>query len=315
MTQSLLFSAHNPMTGPRHLGHYVSSMVDWVRLEKDHELLIAIDDLISIVLYPRARHKAEENALQNAKEFLATGIDPQRSRVFLTSMVPEVHELSMLMGIALDHSWCAELYRETFPALLNAYQRQEIGLPRSASVTEVTYPQMHMACLALGVGSDFFQGGEEMRGYLPIMDALAEAHKNAITFRRPAFMEAQCGFLCGVDGAHMATENAIFLSASEKQIAGRIGECSSAGLLGHIAESIGRGDVARELSLAGDQQPTAKQYKGVAKALDEVLAKFREFDIEPEALIQTLEKSAADVQERVRATLADLKSVLGVPGF
>src|SRR5258708_4686090 len=142
--KSIVVSAHNPMTGPRHLGHYVSTMIDWPRLQRDHELFVVIDDLIAAILYPNIRNQLEAQSLQIAKEFLATGVDFSRNHLVLTSMVPEVHELALFTSMVIDQEWCYKLYKESFGGLLTAYQRRELGLPRLPSVTEVVYPQIHL---------------------------------------------------------------------------------------------------------------------------------------------------------------------------
>ncbi len=312
--KSTVVSAHNPMTGPRHLGHYVSTMIDWPRLQKDHELFIVIDDLIAAVLYPRGRKEIQKRAFFVAREFVATGVDLEKNHLILTSMIPEVHELALFTALAIDHQWCNKLYGESFAGLLDSYQRRELGLPRHPSVTETLYPQIHLATLTLGLRADLFQGGEEMRGYLGVMEAMVEHLRNDnFPLRAPGLLTTKCTYLVGTDGRHMATENAVYLSETVKELAEAVSRVKSLEVFHQWYSAFNRADLTSQV---GQDGPTTnEETRKMTQFLTNEFAKFRDFKVENKDVARILEKSADVCRRRIRETLVSIKRHFGIPGF
>ena len=309
MMRSILVSAHNPMTGPRHLGHYLSTMCDWPRLQNDHELFIVIDDLIASILYPRAAKELQDRTLQVAREFAATGIDLEENWIVLTSMVPEAHELALFTSLAIDHHWCNKLYRESFAGLLSSYQRQELRLPRNASLAEFVYPQLHLATLTLGLRADLFQGGEEMRGYLDIMRAMSEGTVGRrAELRPPALLTSKSTFVLGTDGKHMGSENAIYLSASESEIKEAASRVTASATWRQWL-------TAWDDDVASAKAGSDKSPEEMASTLVTRLAKFRENKTTNHELVEVFERSAVVARERLKETLVRVKASMGIPGF
>jgi tryptophanyl-tRNA synthetase len=307
----VLLSAHNPMTGPRHLGHLVSTMVDWPKLEEKYEIFIVIDDLIASLLYPKGREQIQARVFNVAREFFATGIHRQKSHVVLTSMIPELHELTFFMGSLIDFQWLRELYTESFGGLLGSFQRYQLGLNRLASATEVVYPQVALAAMTLGLGTDAFQGGEEMRGYLHIMEAISERAGRSSGIRAPQFLPGRATFLLGTDGRHMASENAIYLAAPKEELQRDIGCVRSAEIFRNWYGALEQKKSTREVSdpLAADTTRTMLDY------LLERLKPFREFKMSNADIADALEQSALLIRERLSERLAGIKKEFGIPGF
>lgn len=311
----VVVSAHNPMTGPRHLGHYVSTMADWPRLARDHELFVIVDDLIAAILYPGARHQLQARTLQTVREFLATGVDFTQHHIVLTSMVPEAHELALFASMALDHTWCQQLYRESFAGLLNSYQRHELGLPKQPSIAEVVYPQVHLAALTIGLRADFFQGGEEMKGYVPLLSALA-SNLPGDKFRQPAFLPGRSTFLIGTDGKHMASENAIYLSADVASLSGQLAKVEGAETLRRMSMAIEDESLTLELAAEAKSKAVASAAarEKLVAAMAELLKPFREATTTTAEIGEHLERSAAVARGRVQRSLIALKEELQVTG-
>src|SRR6202043_997675 len=94
----ILVSGHNPMTGPRHLGHYVSTIREWQHLQYEYESFIIIDDLLARFLNPVHREEVTNSTLFVIRDFLAGGLDPAVTRIVVTSMLPEFAHLIFLLG-------------------------------------------------------------------------------------------------------------------------------------------------------------------------------------------------------------------------
>jgi tryptophanyl-tRNA synthetase len=290
-------------------------MVDWRRLEHDHELYIIVDDLIAAILYPHARNQLQHRTLQVAKEFVATGVDFQRSHLVLTSMVPEVHELCLFTSLAMSQAWCSKLYRESFAGLLTAYQRKELGLPRLATMAEVNYPQLHLATMTLGLGAHFFQGGEEMKGYLPILECIVQ-HMKDKSIHMPAFMPGKSTFVLGIDGQHMASENAVYLSSDDRTVAEQIAKIKEPRILARICAAVGLEDISTQVLVRSSQGAADAIFKQASEGLVELLRPFRNANTMPTTEVtEILERSAISARERVRETLIRVKGTLGIPGY
>lgn len=82
-------------TGPLHLGHYVGSLKNRVELQKDSHQFIMIADVQALTDNAENPEKVRENVLQVALDYLAVGIDPKQSVVFIQSLVPALFELTL----------------------------------------------------------------------------------------------------------------------------------------------------------------------------------------------------------------------------
>ena len=84
-------------TGRLHVGHYVGSLKERVRLQnsgKFDEIYIMIADAQALTDNADNPEKVRQNVLQVALDYLAVGIDPDKAHMFIQSMVPELTELS-----------------------------------------------------------------------------------------------------------------------------------------------------------------------------------------------------------------------------
>lgn len=312
---SLLISAHNPMTGPRHLGHFASTMLAWEELSKDYQIVAIIDDLIPAVLYPSARDEIEERTLAVVRECLAMDVDfGGEHHILLTSMAPEAHETAFFLSMAMDFGWAQALYRESFAGLLSTYQRAELGLPRTPSLAEIAYPQCHLAALTLGLGADVFQGGEEMRGYMEIMSVAADRYD---AFNRPKFI-GDATFVLGTDGHHMASENAIFISAPPAEIEAQIRDIRSLAIFENWADALRSRDLAAALASGsrGDPDDHMDNLQALAvKVIADALDRFGSAGKSDTDIMSILEKSSAFARERLQETSARIKKQERITGF
>lgn len=94
--KNIILTGDRP-TGRLHVGHYVGSLQERVRLQnsgKFDEIYIMIADAQALTDNAEHPEKVRENILQVALDYLACGIDPEKSCIFIQSMVPELTELT-----------------------------------------------------------------------------------------------------------------------------------------------------------------------------------------------------------------------------
>lgn len=86
-------------TGNLHLGHYVGSLRNRVRLQKEYETFIIIADVQALTTNFDRPENLKHDIFNITLDYLACGIDPNLATIFIQSMVPAIHELAMYFGL------------------------------------------------------------------------------------------------------------------------------------------------------------------------------------------------------------------------
>jgi tryptophanyl-tRNA synthetase len=91
-------------TGRLHLGHWVGSVQNRVRLQDEYECFFILADLHTLTTRPEKEAIAEvpENIRQTVLDYLSLGIDPERSTIFVQSAVPETAELNLIFEMLVS---------------------------------------------------------------------------------------------------------------------------------------------------------------------------------------------------------------------
>src|SRR6202049_1785693 len=82
-------------TGPLHLGHYVGSLANRVRLQDEYDTYVLIADMQALTDNFEHPEKLEANVFEVALDYLAVGLDPEKAKFVVQSMVPELAELTI----------------------------------------------------------------------------------------------------------------------------------------------------------------------------------------------------------------------------
>lgn len=91
-------------TGRLHLGHWVGSIKNRVKLQDAYDCIFIIADLHTLTTKPEKEAIAElpNNIREMVLDYLACGVDPERSRIFVQSAVPETSELQLLLSMLVS---------------------------------------------------------------------------------------------------------------------------------------------------------------------------------------------------------------------
>ena len=89
MAKGRLLTGDRP-TGPLHLGHFVGSLENRVRLQDEYDCYFIIADLHVLTTAYEDPTPIRDNVRALVLDYLSVGIDPARSRIYLQSLVPEV---------------------------------------------------------------------------------------------------------------------------------------------------------------------------------------------------------------------------------
>ena len=96
MTPSRVLSGMRP-TGPLHLGHLLGALENWVKLQADHDCFFMVADLHALMGEYENPKEIKKNSIEMVIDWLACGIDPERSTIFLQSQIPEHSELAAIL--------------------------------------------------------------------------------------------------------------------------------------------------------------------------------------------------------------------------
>ena len=100
-------------TGRLHLGHYVGSLANRVRLQDDHECFFVIADLHTLTTRPQKQHILDigRTTREIVLDYLSVGIDPERSVIFVQSAIPGTFELNLILEMLVNvPGWTSALY-------------------------------------------------------------------------------------------------------------------------------------------------------------------------------------------------------------
>ncbi|MGB2896131.1 MAG: tryptophan--tRNA ligase [Anaerolineales bacterium] len=97
MTKKRILTGDRP-TGQMHLGHYVGTLENRIRLQDEYECFFIVADLHTLTTRPEKASivQIEENIKQMMLDYLSVGIDPEKSTIFLQSAVRETFELNLI---------------------------------------------------------------------------------------------------------------------------------------------------------------------------------------------------------------------------
>ncbi len=98
ITKKRILTGDRP-TGKLHLGHYVGSVANRVRLQDQYDSYIIIADVQALTTNFENPENLSRDTLQIAEDYLAAGLDPNKATIFIQSMIPEIHELAAYFGM------------------------------------------------------------------------------------------------------------------------------------------------------------------------------------------------------------------------
>ncbi|MCA9409271.1 MAG: tryptophan--tRNA ligase, partial [Candidatus Omnitrophica bacterium] len=99
-----VFSAMRP-TGKLHLGHLVGALHNWLDFQENYRCIFSIVDWHALMGEYEQSKDIHENILEMAIDWLACGIDPKKSIIFIQSHVPQHLELAMIFACLTPLGW------------------------------------------------------------------------------------------------------------------------------------------------------------------------------------------------------------------
>jgi len=331
-------------TGRLHLGHYVGSIENRLRLQDQFECFFLIANVHALTTRAERTEEVRADTIGIVKDWLACGIDPERSTIVLQSEVPAIAELSWFFAMLIPFN--RVMRNPTLKTEIEAKglgDRYSFGFPLYAvgqcadilafrpSLVPVGEDQVAHIEMTREVARRFDQvycGVDphepddrypELGGVFPIPEALV----------------GRVGRLVGIDGKHKMSKslnNAIYLSDSSKQIKKKVGQIYTGRqsmdepgdvtgtLFDYVRTFIADADRVADLErlyAAGDNIGDGHVKQEVAASIEELVAPIREARERldgpggDERALAVLRAGTARANEVAEDTLARAKEAMG----
>jgi tryptophanyl-tRNA synthetase len=212
MTNKKIVLTGDRPTGPLHVGHYIGSLKQRLALQDIHKQYIMIADLQALTDNMAHPEKVRENIVQITLDYLSIGIDPEKSIVFIQSLIPEIAELAILY---LNLVTVSRLQRN--PTVKTEIQQKGFGYSIPAGF--LMYPVHQAADITIVKGQIVPVGADQ----LPMIEQTNEiVHTFNRLYNTTVLQEVEAyippiGRLPGIDGKTKMSKslgNAIYLSDS-----------------------------------------------------------------------------------------------------
>ncbi len=199
-----ILTGHRP-TGPRHIGHLMGTLENWARLQDSYQCYFLVADLHVLTTDYEHPQRVRENTLGILLDWLAAGIDPNRSTLVLQSAVPAHTQLNTLFGMLVTVS---RLNR------VPTYKEQVKELHLQPSLGLLGYPVLQAADI-LVYKATTVPVGEDQLPHIELTREIARRFNQLYgeTFPEPDGLLSPTPRLPGTDNRTMHTSygNAIFL--------------------------------------------------------------------------------------------------------
>ena len=206
-------------TGRLHLGHLAGALKNWVEMQDKYDCFYMVADYHALMSEYADPSAMKENIIDNTADFLACGIDPERSVIFVQSDVPEHLELSMILSAITPLSWLERCptYKE---------QLREVEGRDLATYGFLGYPVLQAADILI-YKANAVPVGEDQLPHLELTREIARRffhfYKKQV-FPEPEGLLTQTPRLLGVDNRKMSKSygNAVNLSDSPEEVKKKI---------------------------------------------------------------------------------------------
>ena len=167
-------------TGRLHLGHLVGALQNWVELQERYDCFYFVADWHALTSHYAATEQLVEDAYDNVADWIAAGLDPERSTFFVQSLVPEHAELYLLLQMVTPIPWLERVptYKE---------QQEQLADRDLSSIGFLGYPLLQTADVIM-YDADFVPVGDDQ---VPHLELSREVVRRFHQFFGPLFVEPQ----------------------------------------------------------------------------------------------------------------------------
>ena len=323
-------------TGNLHIGNYLGAIRNWVESQGQYENFFCVVDLHAIT---GGNHHLDlaENTRKTAALYIACGIDPEVSRIFVQSQISAHAELTWLFNCITPLNWLERMIQ---------FKEKAIKQGENVNVGLLDYPVL-MAADILLYQADFVPVGEDQKQHLEltrdiavrINDQFAPKDQPILKLPQPLIRQEGARVMSLTDGNSKMSKSdpsemsRIHLLDEPEAIAKKIKKCKTDALRGLEFDHPDRPECQNLLSLymvlggrtKEQVQTECEQMRGwgdfkpllidtVISSLEPIQAKYQEVIAAPDYLDRVLATGREQAAEVANATLKSVKSAMGFMG-
>lgn len=321
-------------TGKLHLGHYVGSLQNRVQLQKHYECFFIIADLHTLTTKPSKKNieSIAANAREMVLDYLACGIDPHESVIYLQSAVHEVYEMNLLFEMLVS---VPRLQR--IPSLKD--------MARSADLNEMPfgllgYPVLQAADILMP-RANLVPVGKDNESHVELSREIARKFNYLYgeVFPVPDVLVGNVGSLVGTDGSAKMSKslnNAIYLSDDAKTVEKKVKSMytdpnrirsdipgkveGNPVFMYHDTFNTNKEEVAElkeryRKGTVGDVEVKQKLSAALNSFLDPIREKRQEFADQKGFVDEVIYNGTLRMREEARFTLKEMKREMGLSGI
>ena len=198
-------------TGKLHLGNYVGALANWVRMQDEYQCFFEVADWHALTTDYADTSAVKENSLEVALDWLAAGLDPEKSVIFIQSHAPAHAELHLLFSMITPLGWLERVptYKE---------QRENIKDKDLGTYGFLGYPVLQSADILI-YKADVVPVGEDQVAHVELTREIARRFNGFYgdVFPEPKSLLTPAPKLPGTDGRKMSKSygNTILLTDPE----------------------------------------------------------------------------------------------------
>ena len=210
-----VFSGFRP-TGRQHIGNYLGAVQNFITLQNEYDCVYCVVDIHALTTLENTG-TIREDIYEMVLDWLAAGIDPHKSIIFVQSHVPQVEELHTLFSMVTPLSWLLRV-----PTFKEKVKMQ----PHNVNYGLVGYPVLMTADIALYKG-EVVPVGEDQLPHLELAREIVRRFNSLFGFVFPEPQAKLTNFplVLGLDGVQKMSksyDNQIEIAASPQEISKRV---------------------------------------------------------------------------------------------
>ena len=319
-----VFSGARP-TGKQHIGNYLGAIQNYVNLQEQYDCVYCIVDIHALTSLEET-DKLQDNIYDMMLDWLAAGLDPQKSILFVQSHVPEVMELHILLSMVTPLGWLLRV-----PTFKEKARMQ----PHNVNYGLVGYPVLMTADIVL-YKAEVVPVGEDQLPHLELAREIARRFNSIFgdTFPEPQAKLTSFPLVRGLDGTQKmgkSYNNYIELAATAEETLKQVMTAVTDPARRYRSDP-GHPEVCNVFSLHQFFNPSrvdeiAVQCRSagigcvdckklLAQGINSALEPFREkraaFAAKPQYIDEVLSVGARRAQVIARETLANVKEKMGL---
>ena len=202
-------------TGQLHLGHLVGALSNWARLQAEHDCFYFVADWHALTSDFADTNRLTSYSYENVADWIGAGLDPEKSTLFVQSLVPEHAELYLLLSMVVPVPWLERVptYKE---------QQENLKDKDLSSIGFLGYPLLQTADVAI-YDAELVPVGEDQVAHLELAREVVRRFNNFFgdPLVEPQPLLTNFARLPGLDGDKKMSKslgNTIHLSDSADEV-------------------------------------------------------------------------------------------------